>query len=231
MALNPAWIVRKRRMVRWARLHNIVVPKGLRYTPYCGTACRELIRRIQIKAGLQYKDGKWREDIRKLVTPKLTMQDKVLQAARGELGVTEDPAGSNSGRRVREYQNATNLAGTTNWPWCGAYVAWCFARANRRLSGFSTAYVPSYVHSARNRDNGLRVVQPADAIPGDLVCFDWGKDGTSDHIGILASKITPNGNFRAYEGNTAFGNDSNGGKVMERERNASQVQAFIRVDG
>lgn len=231
MALNPAWIVRKKRMVHWANRNNVVVPKGLRYTPTCGKACRELIRRIQIKAGLQYRDGKWREDIRKLVTPKLTLQDKVLMAARGEIGVCEDPPSSNSGKRVREYQNATNLAGTTGWPWCAAFTAWCHARSGRKLSGFSTAYVPSYVRSAKDRENGLRVVRASDAIPGDLVCFDWGQDGVSDHIGVLATKVTPNGNFRAIEGNTAFGDDSNGGKVMERDRNTSQVQVFIRVDG
>lgn len=230
MALNPAWVVRKKRMVEWAKKNGVQVPKGLRYTPTCGSACRDLIRRIQIKAGLQHKDGKWREDVRKLVTPKMTLQQNVVQIALGEKGVVESPAGSNSGKRVMEYQAATSLGGT-GWPWCAAYVAWCYAQAKRPLRGWNTAYVPSYVRTAKDRDYGLRVVAASDAIPGDLVCFDWGKDGVSDHIGLLLTKVTPNGNFRSIEGNTAFGNDSNGGKVMERDRNTSQVQVFIRVDG
>lgn len=232
MALNPAWVVRKKRMVRWAKVHGIQIPRGLRYTPTCGAACRDLIRRIQIKAGLQHRDGKWREDIRKLVTPKLTLQDKVLMAARGEIGVCEDPPGSNSGRRVRQYQDASSLSGSTGWPWCAAFAgAWCHAQAGRPLTGYNTAYVPSYVNAAKNREHGLRVIAAKDAIPGDLVCFDWGRDGVADHIGVLASRVTPSGLFIAIEGNTSFGDNSNGGKVMQRDRNTSQVQVFIRVDG
>jgi hypothetical protein len=231
MALNPAWVVRKKRMVEWAKRNNVQIPKGLRYTPTCGAACRDLIRRIQIKAGLSHRDGKWREDIRKLVTPKATLQEKVLLTARGEIGTVEAPAGSNSGKRVREYQDSTNLSGTTHWPWCGAFTSWCHAQNGRKLTGFATAYVPSYVTSARAGRNGLSVVSAKDAIPGDLVCFDWGRDGVSDHIGILATSVTPNGSFSSVEGNTSFGDNSNGGKVMLRDRNTSQVQVFVRVDG
>jgi hypothetical protein len=230
MALNPAWIVRKKRMVAWAKKNGVRVPAGIRYTPTCGSACRDLIRRIQIKAGLTHRDGKWREDVRKLVAPKPTLQERTLDYARGEIGVVESPPGSNSGERVREYQNASSLSGTTGWPWCAAFTAWCSERAGRPLGkDWNTAYVPSYVRAAKDRKHGLRVVAASDAIPGDFVCFDWGKDGVADHIGVLATKVTPNGSFSSVEGNTSYGDNSNGGKVMLRERSASQVQAFIRV--
>lgn len=57
----------------------------------------------------------------------MTAGDKLVAAARGELGVREDPPGSNSGSRVRQYQAATDLAGT-GWPWCGAFQKWLHAR-------------------------------------------------------------------------------------------------------
>jgi hypothetical protein len=37
------------------------------------------------------------------------------------------------------------------------------------------------------------------------------------------------GRFRADEGNTAVGNDSNGGQVMRRDRTLGQVDGFGRI--
>jgi hypothetical protein len=54
--------------------------------------------------------------------------DRVMDAARRELGVHESPWGSNSGQRVRQYQAATTLGGT-GWPWCGAFAEWVYKAA------------------------------------------------------------------------------------------------------
>jgi len=228
VAVNPAWVVRKKNMKNWAQAHGVPVPPRLRMTPYCGRACRDLIRRIQIRADLPIKDGKWRNDVRELVTPKITTRHKAMHIALKERGVKEVPAGSNSGPRVREYQSSTSLGGT-GWPWCAAFVCWSFSRAGRKFSGWNTAYVPDYVAVAKARKHGLSIVPSTQVIPGDLVCFDWQGDGECDHIGIVTSKVT-NGGFASIEGNTAIGNDSNGGQVMLRERSVNSVGCFIRVN-
>ena len=57
-----------------------------------------------------------------------TVADRVVQIARAELGVSEEPSGDNTGPRVREYQAATILEGT-GWPWCAAFVEWCWEQA------------------------------------------------------------------------------------------------------
>jgi len=227
MKLNPAWIVRKRRMKAWAEAHDVIIPKGLRMTPYCGSACRDLIRRIQIKAGLPLKDGKWRADIKKLVTPRQTARSKAMRIALSQKGVREHPFGSNSGPKVKEYQASTSLGGT-GWPWCAAFCCWSFDEAGRRFAGWNTAYVPEYVSVARAGKHGLSVVDAARVIPGDLACFDWQGDGECDHIGIVTTKVR-SGNFQCIEGNTSFGNDSNGGQVMLRDRSVNSVGCFIRV--
>lgn len=225
---NPAWIVRKRRMKDWAYAHKVPIPSGLRMTPYCGSACRTLIRRIQIKADLPLADGKWREDVRALVTPKHTARYKAKQFALSQNGVTESPAGSNSGPKVREYQAATTLGGT-GWPWCAALVAWSWYKATgKKWTGWNTAYVPDYVATAKMRRHGLSIVAYANVIPGDLVCFDWQGDGECDHIGIVTRKIDST-NFVSIEGNTSYGDNSNGGQVMIRTRNINSVGYFIRV--
>jgi hypothetical protein len=227
MKLNPAWIVRKRRMKAWAEVNGVIVPSGLRMTPYCGKACRDLIRRIQIKAGLPLKDGKWRDDIRKLVTPRQTARSKAVRIALSQKGVKEHPFGSNSGPKVKEYQASTSLGGT-GWPWCAAFCSWSFERAGRRLTGWNTAYVPDYVSVAKAGKHGLSVVDSSQVIPGDLACFDWQGDGECDHIGIVVTKVR-SGGFQCIEGNTSYGNDSNGGQVMLRDRNVNSVGCFIRV--
>ena len=228
MKLDPRWIGRKKRLRSYAQSKGIAIPKGYRINPYCGSACRELIKRVQRhlygEAGVT---GNWNGGLDAAIAPKLNIPQRALKFAQGEVGVKESPAGSNSGPRVREYQAASAIGGT-GWPWCGAFTNWCYARAGRPLKGFNNAYVPSYVDAARKSDHGLRLVSAENAKPGDLVCFDWGGDGTSDHIGILETKVTKGG-FRAIEGNTSFGNDSNGGQVMRRDRRVSQVQCFIRV--
>ncbi len=53
-------------------------------------------------------------------------QRNVLSAARGELGVSEHPWGSNSGVRVREYQRVT---GAYYAPWCVSFIQWVYRQA------------------------------------------------------------------------------------------------------
>jgi len=64
-------------------------------------------------------------------------------------------------------------------------------------------------------------------LPGDIAIFNW--DGAlPDHIGIVEEYVG-GGKFNCIEGNTAVGNDSNGGEVMRRLRYMSQVDGFGRV--
>ena len=227
MKANPAWVIRKKRMKIWARANGVAIPSGLRMTPYCGGSCRTLIRRIQLKAfGASRADGKWRDDIRQLVTPRLTSRVKAKNIAVKERGIREVPANSNSGPRVTEYQSAT---GAYNAPWCASFVAWAYKGADRPLAGFNTAYVPSYVVTARAGKSGLSVVSAPSVVPGDLACYDWQGDGECDHIGIVTKPVTAGGDFEAIEGNTSVGNNSNGGEVMIRRRNSNSVRCFIRV--
>jgi len=50
-----------------------------------------------------------------------------------------------------------------------------------------------------------------------LFFFDWNADGRYDHTGLFVRWINEK-EFETIEGNTAVGNDSNGGNVMKRVR-------------
>jgi hypothetical protein len=227
MKIDPRWIGRKKRMRDWALRNGVAIPKGFRINPVNGSANKELMRRIQSKAyGPGAANGKWQTRMDSLLRPPLTIGERALGVMRKEIGVKEHPAGSNSGPRVSQYQAVT---GAYHAPWCASAMAWAFKQVGKNLTGFNTAYVPSYVAAARKGQHSLSVVSRDHARPGDLVTFDWGHDGVADHIGILSTSVDAGGGFKSIEGNTSVGNDSNGGEVMLRDRNVSSVAAFIRV--
>ena len=227
--VGPQWIVRKRRLKAWALAHDVAIPKGFRISPVCGAPCRELIKRVEAKAwGTGAATGKWDGRLTALIAPKRSVGQKMLKVARTQVGVKEHPPGSNRGPQVDKYERTTGAIGQR---WCASFIHWVHVQATGR--GFkglpNPAYVPSFVQTARAHQAGLYIVTSGNARAGDLVCFDWQPDGVADHIGILTTPVNGSGAFTSIEGNTAVGNDSNGGQVMVRQRNRSQVQAFIRI--
>ncbi len=95
--------------------------------------------------------------------------------------------------------------------------------SNLFYDGQKTAYCPTVYNWAKQK--GL-IVPKETARYGDIVLFDWGRDGVADHIGFVENY---NGvNYTTIEGNTSISDNSNGGAVMRRTRYASQIQAIIR---
>jgi hypothetical protein len=147
---------------------------------------------------------------------------KALAEAKRHVGEKESPPSSN---RI-SFSNWYGIVG----PWCAMFVSWCYVQAGSKAfaKGQRYAYVPYIVHDARAGANNLAIVHEPSA--GDLVCFDWDHDGVADHVGLFDSWLSHRaGTFRTVEGNTAVGNESNGGAVMARERDRSEVLAFVHV--
>jgi hypothetical protein len=152
---------------------------------------------------------------------------KALRIALTQVGTKEDPPDSNTGPKVREYQSATDLGGT-GWPWCAGFFHWAYTHAGA-VQPYRSASVPKLLGWYTHRQ---RVVQPDQVRPGDAVIYDWQRDGTPDHIGLFRRWMTPaHTDFEAVEGNTAVGNNSNGGEVMVRLRYVKDVAAFVRPVG
>lgn len=94
----------------------------------------------------------------------MTKGDEVVKVALAEVGVTEVPLGSNSGPRVRQYQAATELAGT-GWPWCAAFVEWCW----KRVGGIDTDVCSPSTAVFAARAISMRLTGPCR--PGAAVCW------------------------------------------------------------
>jgi hypothetical protein len=144
---------------------------------------------------------------------------KIVAVAEAEIGQGETPINSNRTKYGRWF-------GLDGVPWCGVFVSWCCAKAGAPLPalGYSKGFAGCQTAVARLRKLGLMTDDPQ---PGDLVFFDWNRDGRHDHTGIFVKRL-PRNKFESIEGNTSFVNDSNGGTVMRRTRDFSTAIFFSR---
>jgi len=130
----------------------------------------------------------------------------------------------------KEINNKTKYGkwfGLDGVAWCGMFVSWCYWMADQQLpkigwlKGFASCQM-MYDYAVKNN------LLTKDPSPGDIVLFDWNKDGRHDHTGIFVNWIVKGKSFQTIEGNTSLINQSNGGSVMMRTRNVS-VSKFIRI--
>ena len=146
---------------------------------------------------------------------------RIIEIASKEIGYEETPKNSNK----TKYGKWFGLDGVA---WCGMFVSWCYDQANQRLPniGFSKGFAGCQTAVAYFKRNNKITKTPSE---GDIVFFDWNKDGRYDHTGLFVKWIDEKkGLFETIEGNTAIGNDSNGGEVMARRRNKS-FAIFVKV--
>ena len=150
---------------------------------------------------------------------------KVLEVARSQIGVKENPSGSNKVKYNTEYYG--RAVSGSGYAWCATYVWWVFKEAGCPelfFGGKKSAFCPTIADYYIGKK---QTVAKSKGQPGDIVLFDWNQNNSSDHIGIIEKKNS-DGTYTCIEGNTAVGNDSNGGKVMRRTRYQSQISWICR---
>ena len=143
----------------------------------------------------------------------------LLRLAAAEVGVTESPAGSNRVKYNTEFYGCP-VSGAA-YPWCAAFVWWVCREARVALP-VKTASCTVLMNAAKTADMWVTGAYR----PGDLCIYDWNGDGRAEHIGIVESASAQT--VIAIEGNTAAGNDSNGGQVMRRVRRRSAILGAVR---
>lgn len=115
--------------------------------------------------------------------------EKVAKVALGEVGTTESPPGSNSGMKVRAYQMSTSFGGT-GWPWCGAFVSWCYKMAHCPDDNLTSAATAVTYELAKQK--GAIISTPK---VGAMICWP------GVHIGIIVENLG-GGLVRTVEGNS-----------------------------
>jgi len=149
------------------------------------------------------------------------MINKIVEIASKEIGTTEVPKNTNKNKYGKWF-------GLDGVPWCGEFVSWCYFMAGFPLPkiGFTKGFAGCQTAVAYFVKNNMITKNP---VAGNIVFYDWNNDGRFDHTGIFVKWVIKGETFLAIEGNTAIGNDSNGGEVMLRTRNTKN-SIFAHVE-
>lgn len=146
---------------------------------------------------------------------------KLIEIAESQIGTAEEPVNK---VKYNDWIYGKPTSGVA-YPWCGAFVSWCFYEAGLPLGtidlkhGFvGCPYAVANIHKW-----GKQVTVPAE---GCVVLYDWNGDGKFDHTGIFVKDLG-NGLFEAIEGNTSFKDNSNGGMVMRRSDRKYKHAIFV----
>lgn len=154
--------------------------------------------------------------------------DDVLRIAAAEIGYSrwDDPEPGTKYGRWYAQQTGESYYGQSGVPYCAMFTSWVFSKAGAECAGLPGAYCPAMLQAAL--DDGA-TVSLGSAKAGDVVYFDWGADGESDHVGIV---VANNGTYlETIEGNTSAGSagsQSNGGVVARRTRAFGTVCGVVR---
>jgi hypothetical protein len=132
----------------------------------------------------------------------------VLNAVRNEVGVAEQPPGSNDAPRIAQYRQAT--VGSGVGPWCAYFTSWAAREAGVPLGdagqGFGRV---DDVWAWAERSGKAIPATGAQPQPGDLIVWD-------EHIGVVES-VGADGTISTIEGNSSdsvarrtYGSDGGG---------------------
>ncbi|HMP91559.1 MAG TPA: CHAP domain-containing protein [Phnomibacter sp.] len=160
--------------------------------------------------------------------PKNKATSSVIEIAKAEIGVMEDPPGSNWGPRVKEYLNSVDL--NIKAPWCMAFVYWCFQQAANTLGKGNPLVKTGGVLNHWNKTTGKKIAakeavdNPGLVKPGHIFIMDFGKG--AGHTGIVES--VTGGFIKVIEGNTNEGGSREGIGVFARTRKIASInKGFI----
>lgn len=156
----------------------------------------------------------------------------LVEIARKEIGVREDPIDSNKGKRVQEYQATTWLEGT-GWPWCAAFICFLIKEAmeqydeevkfNRPRTAGAWDFEKWALERSGGKDSGVILIKPPKIIlAGDILIY------TFSHIGLAETDESRNA-VEAIEGNTDTSGSREGGGVYDRIRRKDQIRSVIRI--
>ena len=118
-----------------------------------------------------------------------------MNAVRGEVGVAEQPPGSNDSPRIAQFRQAT--AGSGVGPWCAYFTSWAAREAGAPLgdTGQGFGRVDDVYAWAQKAGKAIPNGPGVTPQPGDLIVWD-------EHIGVVES-VGSDGTINTIEGNSS----------------------------
>ena len=119
--------------------------------------------------------------------------------------------------------------GLDNQPWCMMFVMWCMSAGKAKDLVTRTAGCEAMESWAIKNSVTVPVAQVQ---AGDILLFDFHKEGKSVHTGFALGPVNPNTHLiPTVEGNTCkdgAGSQANGDGVYYKHRNPSTVRVVVR---
>ncbi|MBE7174701.1 MAG: CHAP domain-containing protein [Williamsia sp.] len=148
-----------------------------------------------------------------------------LGVAISQIGVLEQPLGSNRGPMVDDYQRVAGLTlppgNAPGFFWCMAFVYWCFHKAGNGQTSFPRTAGCLDAWNRVKKSSTRRILTRSDALtnpsavkPGMVFILDHG--GGAGHTGFVHQSA--GGALKTVEGNTNPTGSSNGLGVFELNR-------------
>ena len=167
----------------------------------------------------------YRRYLRDLGGGPVSFGEALAQVAESQVGTRE--VGRNGGAKVRAYQAATWLEAGP-WPWCAAFVCWCWREAAKRyaMPAMRGPRTPGAWDLERwgRETAGALVVKPVGRRKfrrGDVVVFRF------SHVGVCVADSGASV-ILTVEGNTNGDGAREGDGVYMKERARRQVRSIVR---
>ncbi len=135
---------------------------------------------------------------------------RMVALAQAELGVAEQPPGSNEAPRIAEYRTAT--AGSGVGPWCAYFTSWVAQQAGAPLgeAGQGFGAVAAVADWAQRTGRWTPAAAGLPPRPGDLIVWDGRHIGIVESVGVDGSIHTIEGNSDDAVARRAYGPDGGG---------------------
>jgi CHAP domain len=119
----------------------------------------------------------------------------IVNLVRNEIGVAEQPPGSNDSPRIAQFRQAT--AGSGVGPWCAYFTSWAAREAGVPLgdNGQGFGRVDDVYAWAQKSGKAIPNGAGVKPEPGDLIVWD-------EHIGVVES-VGADGTINTIEGNSS----------------------------
>ena len=153
----------------------------------------------------------------------IELLSRAVAAAASQVGVMEEPRGSNRGPKVDQYVQATGLSPADKSPWCACFVFWCYNQAAEALGRKNPVVRTAHVLTHWREAGGKGVPRittkqakdnPGLVRPGHIFIMAVGGRGAG-HTGIVERMM--GGKLVTIEGNTNRNGSREGIGVFRRE--------------
>lgn len=144
---------------------------------------------------------------------------KIIEIAKKEVGYKE---GKNNDTKYGKWY------GLNNQPWCMMFIMWVADQAGEGKKIVKTAGCEFFEAWAKRND---LIVAKNLVQEGDIVLFDFNKEGKSVHVGLALGYNKNTHLIDTVEGNTAgnnTGSQANGDGVYLKHRALSTVRFVVR---